>query len=192
MKKTLSIVATLALAIGMTGCKAANSPTPPTASTAYQKSATFMLDFSADLLSAQKTEINLHTGGMIDSATHKKIQAAFAQIDTYGPQIDALIAAQASSATIQAKVNAALDSLNSIINSIGQIDPTTRAQITTAVQLVESVLNNVLAQLKTVASTEVDFGPEYHRSVSRAGISDSLADLQPDQVRGSRFSPAAC
>lgn len=185
----LMLVGAMALCLPLAGCKAASSPAGPTASTPYQRAATFMLDFSQDVRSAQQTEINLYKGGAVPAATHKAIEQAFAQVGQYGPQIDALLAAQASSATVQAKVNAALDALTFIIDSVSAIDPTTRAQITTSVQLVEQVLNNVVAQLKTVA--EVDFGPEHNRFVSRARAGYRLADLQPDQVGGSGFSAAA-
>lgn len=180
MKRIASAII-LSVALIGTGCKTVTTGPQPTASTPYQKAAVVMLDFSQDLLSAQKVEINLHAGGVIDNPTHRTIQGYFKQIDGYGTQINALLSAQASASTIQAKVNAALVSLNAITSATSGLDANTKTQIAASVSLLQGVFNNVMTQFNA-ATTEVDFGPIDNRSIGRAGRGTSLADLQPGEA----------
>jgi hypothetical protein len=152
------------------GCaKAPAGSTPATPQTPYQKAATVMLDFSTDLVSAQKVVVQLHTGGVIDEPTYRTVQAAFKQVADYGPQIDALISAQAASPTIVAKVNAALASLDSIVASTGQLDPNTAAQIKVAIQALGLLLQSLDTTFSSpIAQLEVNHGSIDYRSPGRA------------------------
>lgn len=135
----------LGLCIGLSGCATATAPgTPAAPQSPYQKAATLMDDFATDLQSAQQTEISLFKGGAIDAGTHQSIEGVFKMVAGFGPQIDALLTAQASAQTIATKVNAALNSLNSIAISTGKIDAGTAAQIKAGIQALNLLLTQIL------------------------------------------------
>jgi len=189
MKKILmcAVVSAAILAVG--GCKPVTTGAPSTPQTPYQKAATVMDDFSRDLVSAQQIVISLHNGGAIDAATYKAVQSAFGQVAVYGPQIDALISAQAASPTIIAKVNAALSSLSSIVVSAGALDPATAKQVQGSVQVLAAVLGQLNSIFSGVALApaptrfmEVNYGSSPYRNASRAGSGARAADLQPGEV----------
>lgn len=144
------VAAAFALALltvgGLSGCQPATSTTPvnATAPNIYQQGAQAMDDFSKDLVSAQNIEINLHKGGVVPDATHVQIQATFKSIAGYGQQIDALIRAQASAATITAKINAALGSLATIATQAAGLDANTAAQVSSSVAALQGLLNGLL------------------------------------------------
>jgi hypothetical protein len=186
-----------ALLLACAGCglfKPATGSTAATPQTPYQQAATVMQDFSTDLVSAQQMVVSLHSGGVIDDATYKTVQAAFGQIATYGPQIDALISAQAAAPTIMAKVNAALGSVNSIVATTGALDANTAAQVKGGIQ----ALGLLLGQLNTIFPvavtslpapqpvSEVNHGPAYYRSAGRAGSNARHPDLSTDRGPGER------
>jgi hypothetical protein len=168
----------------------ASTAAGPTAQTPYQKAATVMLDFSADLATAQQTVMTLQTGGALDRATYKTVQAIFGQIAVYGPQIDALIAAQASSATITAKVQSTLIALDAVVSSTSGIDPNTANQIKVGIQAMSLLLNQVTAVfnsggtalvLPPTMNIEVVYGSGNHRSTGGAGSSARHPDLPADR-----------
>lgn len=139
------------------GCKTTTtaSTSTPSASTGYQNAATAMLNFSTDLSQAQQIEISLYHAGLqgLDKPTHVAIQTGFLQVATYGKQIDALIASQASALTIQAKVSAAIDSVQAIAASTTTLDPTASAQLNLALAALKAVLQGTMTALSTNTST---------------------------------------
>jgi hypothetical protein len=189
MKRTLpAIVLGISfLALSLSGCKQVTATAPTTATTPYIKAATYMDDFSADLVQAQQIEIGLHKGGAIDDPTHKTIEDTFSTIAGYGTQLDSLILVQASSTTITTKINSLLTSLNSIIASTGALDTNTAAQIKNAITLMEQLLTNVTTLFPVnVGMTgtqpqEHSYGPSDDRGVGRAAAYARLADLQPSR-----------
>jgi hypothetical protein len=150
-----------------------------------------MSSFASDVLSAQQIIINLHHGGVIDKPTDTAIQIQLKQVSAYGKQIDALILAQASATTIQAKVNATLSALTAITAQTGKVDPQTLQQIQVCIAPIQQILSTVLSAFNLTTS-EVTHGPYYDRSVGRAGSVTRLADLQPGEgSEGSRRYIAA-
>jgi hypothetical protein len=184
MKSRLAgFLAITVLAAGLAGCaKVPAGSTPASPQSPYQKAATIMSDFSADLVSAQQVVISLHTGGAIDDTTYKTVQAAFGQVATYGPQIDALISAQAASPTILAKVSSALNALSLVATSTGKLDPNTAAQIKVAVQALELLLSQLNTTFATTTSAlEVNHGSSFYRIDGRAVSSARHAGLPADR-----------
>lgn len=148
MRKKAILVTTLGLAlIGCAGANTAKAPTPATAPDPYRNAANVMVEFSGDLLTLEAAEKNLYIGTVIDKDTHRTINQAFKVLADTGPQIDALIAAGASSATIQAKIDAGLAQLNVITSATAALTPDTKQQITLAIQSVRIILLGVTAQL---------------------------------------------
>lgn len=145
MSRKLALLAVF-LALPIAGCHIA-SPTPATAPSIYQQGAQAMDDFATDLQSAQGIELNLYKGGVIPAPTHNVIESTFGQIAGYGTQIDGLIAAQASSTTIVAKVNAALASLGTIAASAAKLDSQTAAQVNGCIAALQALLTNLLPVL---------------------------------------------
>jgi hypothetical protein len=155
-----------------------------------------MNDFSADVLSLHKIEVDLHNGGAIDTPTHIAIQRVFLQVDGYEHQLDALISAQAAAVTVQAKVDSLKTALDGIASATAQLSPATRTQISNAVQLAEQVLTNVLAAIPATVGqlrhdyfdstnqpiTEARFGSIDNRSTGRGGRHHGAQDLQPSEV----------
>jgi hypothetical protein len=169
--------------VTLTGCKTAavsGQPTAPNLNTPYQKAAQAMSAFASDVQSAQQIVINLHKGGVIDKPTDTAIQLQFKQVAVYGKQIDALILAQASAVTIQARVNSALSTLSQITEETGKLDPNTLLQVQVSIQAIQQVLGTVLAAFN-LTTAEVTYGPDYYRSFSGAGRIARVADLQPGQ-----------
>jgi hypothetical protein len=165
------------------GCRTAGvsgQPTAPDLNTPYQKAAQAMSAFASDVQSAQQIVINLHKGGVIDKPTDTAIQLQFKQVAVYGKQIDALILAQASAVTIQARVNSALSTLSAITAQTGKLDPNTLLQVQVSIQAIQQVLGTVLAAFNLTAA-EVMYGPHYDRSLSGAGRIARVADLQPSE-----------
>ena len=191
MKRTMMGLALSCALLAGAGCARVSATPGPTAQTPYQKAATILVDFSTDLVSAQQMVISLHTGGAIDDATYKTVQAAFGQVATYGPQIDALVSAQASGATISAKVQAALGSLDSIAATTGLLDTNTAAQVKGGIQALGLLLGQLNAIFPaTVAApatpspqpvSEVPHGPIDYRSAGRAGDYARHSDLSADR-----------
>lgn len=176
----IRLLAALTLCLVLAGCNTAGvtgQPTAPDLNTPYQKASTAMSSFASDVLSAQQIIINLHRGGVIDKPTDTAIQMQLKQVAAYGKQIDALILAQASATTIQAKVNATLTALTAIASQTGKVDPQTLLQIQSCITPIEQLLGTVLSAFNL--TSEVTHGPYYDRSVGRAGRGTRLADLQP-------------
>lgn len=180
----------LAAALGCANAPAGSAPATP--QSPYQKAATVMVDFSADVLSAQQVVTSLHAGGAIDDATYKTVQLAFGQIAIYGPQIDALISAQASAVTITAKVNSAVVSLESIVTATGRLDPNTATQIKVAVQALALLLQQVDTTFGNptaanyLPNNEVNYGSSINRPPGRAVSFARHAGVPADRVAGAR------
>lgn len=179
MKKHLAPLLFAVMLLGVAGCKTAAVTGQPTAPTqGYQTAEQAMSSLSADLLQAQQAEINLKNGGVIDKPTHDAIQKAFQQIGTYGKQADALIAAEASSTTIRAKINSALEAVTAITLQTGKLDTSTAAQLTNAVNAIKLLLSSVLDALPTPISEVMPYGPSHHSDPGRAVIALRVSDLQ--------------
>lgn len=171
MKRILSALILGTALLAPTGCKTASTTTtaPPTLTQVYSQAAQSMQNFSADVFQAQQIEISLYKGGAIDQPTHKAVQNGFLQTATYGKQIDALIAGQASAATIQAKVASALQSIQAITLATGTLDPNATAQLKATIQALTLILNSVTAILSTTTTGEL-YGPATDRSTRRASL----------------------
>lgn len=171
MKRILSALILSAALLAPTGCKTASTtPTaPPTLTQVYTQAAQGMQNFSADVVQAQQIEISLYKGGAIDQPTHKAIQNGFLQTATYGKQIDALIAGQASAATIQAKVSAALQAIQALTLATGTLDPNATAQLKATIQALTLVLNSVTTILSTTTTGELH-GPRTDRNTRRSSL----------------------
>ena len=152
----------------LTGCPSATVTSGPTAQTPYQKAATVMLNFSTDVLSAEGTEINLYKGGVVPPNVHAAMKQAFIQIGVYGQQIDALIAAQASATTVQAKIDSLGMQIAAVVTASSGLDANTKAQITAAMQAIQLLLAGVTAALNQ-STAEVRFGPGNDRTIGSIG-----------------------
>lgn len=157
----------------LTGCRSASTGTPPTAPTLqqqYLKAAQTMDDFSADVKQAQQIEISLYKASLpgLDKPTHVAVQKGFLQTATYGKEIDALIAGQASAATIQARVAVALQSIQSITLATGQLDASATANLKAAIQALTLILNTVSAAFP-IQTGELH-GPRTYRNAGSTGL----------------------
>ncbi len=150
--KALALVVALVLATStLSGCKQVNASTPATAPDPYHVAAVVMQDLSTDLLQAQATETDLYLGGAIDQTTHKQINGVFLKVGQAGPQIDALIKAGASPATITEKVNATLAMLATI--SLTKVDPRTAAQMNATISAIQLLFSKVVVTFAQPTTT---------------------------------------
>lgn len=193
-----AIAVMMVLCLTISGCSV-KAPTPATAPSIYQTGAQAMDDFATDLQQAQGIEKSLHTGGAIPDATHQSIQAAFSTIANYGTQIDALILAQASAATITDRINAAISSLAGIAIIASNLDAATSAQVNSSIAALKLLLTNLLPIFAPTVSIvapnpqtlEVSFGPRNYRNTRRGSGYARSRDLQPGEggaTRAVRFN----
>jgi hypothetical protein len=122
-----------------------------------------MSNFASDVQQVQTIEINLYKGTAVSADFHRTFQSSMKQVSVYGPQIDALIAAGAAPATIQAKISTALGLVSNILLSTNTLDPNTAAQLKVAVQALQLLLNNVSLSLNATTS-EVTHGSSTDRT----------------------------
>lgn len=183
-RKTLRILS-LSAAIALSGCHAATTGTPGTAPSPYQQAAFIMQSFSQDVLQAQQTEKNLYVGGAIPKTAHVSINQALLQIGNIGPQIDALIRAQAAPATINAKVQEAEIQIAAILQAQGVIDANTQTQINGVMQVIKTLLdrvNQTLTSSTTSTTGALTHGPGYDGNGDREPYSYRAADLHADSA----------
>lgn len=145
----------LCMSLALAGCGAVHTTTPATAPDPYTRAATVMQNFSQDLLTAQQAEITLRNSGAIDVQTHHAIENAFVFVAQRGVQVDALIASQASPASIATQLSLLTGSLGDIIASTANLSTTAAAQLKAAVAAIQLLATGVNAALNfsTVAPT---------------------------------------
>jgi hypothetical protein len=150
MKKVLTGLVLSVVLIMPIGCKTNTAPAVPTTPTQkYQLAATYMNDFSADLVQAQTIEQNLYKGGAIPASTHTSIEKGFSSAAGYGIQVDALLAAEASAKTIADKIATLTNTLTSIIAPAVGMDASTTTQLQAAISVMTQLLTKVLAMIPT-------------------------------------------
>ena len=88
----------------------------------------------------------LHQAGKIDDATHLAIQRYFLQVAQAGKAVDAAILA-GNKAGILAALDSAAASIGTLLTQgVGNVkDPTTKAEIQTAVLLAQSIISSAKA-----------------------------------------------
>lgn len=181
----------LAACIFVLGCGGrVASPAPATAASFYQNAAQTMHDFSADVVAAERTEISVYQAGLISKDAHRAFQQGMKPVSTYGPKIDKLIADQAASTTIQAQVQAALAAVQSVVGTASLSATGNTAEVFGKVNLIVTLLQNVLNSLNFPNLTEVVIDPgtdRRTRSGSSAGNSAWLQHLQPGQRRSRSY-----
>lgn len=197
MKKILAGL-TLSLAL-MGGCaRNVSTSVPATPSTPYQRAAVGMSNFASDVQQVQTIEINLYKGTAVSPAFHRTFQSSMKQVSVYGPQIDALIAAGASPATIQAKISTAITLVQGILLSTNTLDSNTASQLNVAIQALQILLTNVsqivatntseLSPLHNPVTSEVTHGSSTDRA-SRGTVATTRIHYLPASsvLRDSRF-----
>jgi len=148
MKKVITGLVLSVVLIMPIGCKTNTAPAVPTTPTQkYQLAATYMKDFASDLEQAQAIEQNLYKGGAIPAATHTQIENGFNVAAGYGIQVDALILAEASQTTIQAKITTLTNTLTGIIAPAVGVSSATTAQLQAAISAMTQLLTQVLSAL---------------------------------------------
>jgi hypothetical protein len=138
------IFAGLGLALGMPGCKV-TSPTGPVAPAITGLN--ILNQVQKDLEDAQPVEIAAVKAGLIDKATDIKIQTALAKEAVDSDALAQALQTAASTATVQAKIDAITADLQQDIQSgvLGVKDTKTQATLSASVALAEIALNGVMS-----------------------------------------------
>jgi uncharacterized protein (DUF2252 family) len=107
-------------------------------------------DFLAVVTAFEDSEVAAHEKGLVSDDLHRKMQEGVKKVALADKDLDAALAANASSATLKAKLDtiySLLDSLNSD-GILGVKDVATKATLEIALDAIKSLIDNALVQVQ--------------------------------------------
>lgn len=106
-------------------------------------------DFKVGVQAAQKIEINEFAAGNITPAFHQQFELTILHVGQIGEQVSRDLAAGASNATVVAELATIASSLQVLVSegAVGVKNPTTQANINTALQAAIALVQNLETSL---------------------------------------------
>jgi hypothetical protein len=139
MKRKLVTVVMLALILANLGC-----------SDKYRKAAEAARDFAVAVQAVQQAEIALHSQGMVDDQEHLQFEGLLVNVASAGKQVDSVILQASKGGNVEAALDAAIQSTNSLLQdgTLHIKNPQAKAQLSAVLLGAKALLDTIAAVIR--------------------------------------------